>query len=134
MPPNAASYTLAMLALVASTPTGTELGAAYWEPASDIAYLATRRTAVVVPASLVTPARPPPVHLHMQPQKVSETRQQFPQKTSKNHPFGPARPSTQPKVSATAPKGNVTQLSHKYVPNQHIHPKATSTLKLGEAG
>jgi hypothetical protein len=35
---------------------------------------------------------------------------------------------------ATAPQGNVTQPSHKYVTKQnHLPPNATKTLKSGEA-
>jgi hypothetical protein len=35
---------------------------------------------------------------------------------------------------ATAPKGNVTQLSHRYVPKQNpLFPNVTTTLNSGEA-
>ncbi len=36
---------------------------------------------------------------------------------------------------ATAPQGNVTQASHKYVTKQNLPcPKVTNTLNSGEAG
>ena len=43
--------------------------------------------------------------------------------------------SSQPERFATAPQGNVTQASHKYVTKQNSpSPNATNTLKSGEAG
>jgi hypothetical protein len=43
--------------------------------------------------------------------------------------------STQVEGFATAPQGNVTQASHKYVTKQnHLFPNATKTLNSGEAG
>jgi hypothetical protein len=42
--------------------------------------------------------------------------------------------STQAEGYATAPQGNVTQASHKYVTKQnHPSPNATNTLNAGEA-
>jgi len=42
---------------------------------------------------------------------------------------------TQAEGFATAPQGNVTQASHKYVTKQNIpSPDATKTLNFGEAG
>jgi len=42
--------------------------------------------------------------------------------------------STQAECFATAPQGNVTQTSHKYVTEQNLpSPNATKTLNSGEA-
>jgi hypothetical protein len=42
--------------------------------------------------------------------------------------------STQAECNASAPQGNVTQTSHKYVTKQnHPLPNATNTLNFGEA-
>jgi hypothetical protein len=49
-------------------------------------------------------------------------------------PFAPTSRSNQAEGFATAPQGNVTQTSHKYVTKQNLpFPNATNTFNSGEA-
>ncbi len=49
--------------------------------------------------------------------------------------FASAPRSNQPERLPTAPQGNVTQTSHKYVTQQNLSsPNATTRVKSGEAG